>query len=122
MEAAIDAGQAASYVSVAQTAMFPLERNFTRDAVGLQDSFARLDGATQSFHTAKRSSGDPRGLRREREVAAMLATARWICASALERRETRGIHRRRDFPALNAAAPRNLRLRGVDEHQFAWAG
>ena len=32
----IDAGQAASYISVAQAAMFPLERNFTRDAAGLR--------------------------------------------------------------------------------------
>jgi len=119
---AIDTEQAASYISVAQAAMFPLERNFTRDAVGLQDSLARLDDATRSFRNAKRSSSEPRDRRREREIAAMLATARWICVSALERRETRGIHRRRDFPALNDdAAPRNLRLRGVDEHRVAWA-
>jgi succinate dehydrogenase/fumarate reductase flavoprotein subunit len=51
----------------------------------------------------------------------MLATARWICASAVERRETRGIHRRRDFPALKDAPPRSLRLRGVDEHAVLWA-
>ena len=64
-----------------------------------------------------RSCPDRRGRRREREVAAMLATARWICASALERRETRGIHRRRDFPILIDAPPRSLRLRGVHEHK-----
>ena len=33
---AIGAGQAAAYISVAQAAMFPLERNFTRDAAGLR--------------------------------------------------------------------------------------
>lgn len=119
---AIDAEQAASYISVAQAAMFPLERNFTRDQAGLQDSLARLDDATRSFRDAKRSSSDSRGRRREREIAAMLATARWICVSALERRETRGIHRRRDFPASNdAAAPRSLRLHGLDEQKVAWA-
>jgi succinate dehydrogenase/fumarate reductase flavoprotein subunit len=102
--------------------MFPLERNFTRDAVGLQDSLARLDGAARSFRNAKRSSSDPRGRRREREIAAMLATACWVCVSALERRETRGIHRRRDFPALNdSAVPRSLRLRGLDQQEVAWA-
>jgi succinate dehydrogenase/fumarate reductase flavoprotein subunit len=118
---AIDAGQAAFYISVAQAAMFPLERNFTRDAAGLQDSLARLDDARRSFRNAKRSSSDPRGRRREREIAAMLATARWICASALERRETRGIHRRRDFPAVSDVPVRSLTLRGIDAHKFAWA-
>jgi succinate dehydrogenase/fumarate reductase flavoprotein subunit len=101
--------------------MFPLERNFTRDAVGIMDSLARLDDAWRSFCTARRSSSDSRGRRREREVAAMLATARWICASALQRRETRGIHRRRDFPGFNDAPARSLMLRGVCEHKVAWA-
>jgi succinate dehydrogenase/fumarate reductase flavoprotein subunit len=119
--AAIDAGKAAYYISVAQAAMFPLERNFTRDAGGLQDSLARLDDACRSFRSARRSRSACRGRRREREVAGMLATARWICASALERCETRGIHRRRDFPAVNDAPPRSLTLRGVYEHRLAWA-
>ena len=118
---AIDAGQAAFYISVAQAAMFPLERNFTRDAAGLRDSLDRLDDARRSLCEAERTSSDPRGRRREREIAAMLATARWICASALERRETRGIHRRRDFPAVSDAPVRGLKLRGIDEHKFAWA-
>jgi succinate dehydrogenase/fumarate reductase flavoprotein subunit len=118
---AIDTGKAAYYISVAQAAMFPLERNFTRDGAGLRDSLARLDDAFRSFREGKRKSSDGRGRRREREVAAMLATARWICASALERRETRGIHRRRDFPACDDVARRSLQLRGVDEHRVAWA-
>jgi succinate dehydrogenase/fumarate reductase flavoprotein subunit len=119
--AALDAEQAASYISVAQAAMFPLERNFTRDAVGLQDSLARLNDARQFFRESKRSCFDARARRRGREVDAMLATARWICASALERRETRGIHRRRDFPAVTDAFPDSLRLSGIDEHEVAWA-
>jgi succinate dehydrogenase/fumarate reductase flavoprotein subunit len=118
---AIGAGQAASYISAAQAAMFPLERNFTRDAAGLRDSLTRLDDARRSFHEAERTRSDSRGRRREREIAAMLATARWISGSALERRETRGIHRRRDFPAADGAPPRSLRLQGIDEHQIAWA-
>ena len=118
---AIDPGQAASYISVAQAAMFPLERNFTRDAVGLQDSLARLDDARRSSHETKRSSSDARARRSGREIDAMLATARWICASALERRETRGIHRRRDFPAVDDAPPESLKFSGIDERKVAWA-
>jgi succinate dehydrogenase/fumarate reductase flavoprotein subunit len=120
-QTAIDAERAAAYISVAQASMFPLERNFTRDAAGLRDSLARLDDAFRPLRKDRRMRSDGRGRRREREVAAMLATARWICASALERRETRGIHRRRDFPALKDALPRSLRVRGVDEHEVAWA-
>jgi succinate dehydrogenase/fumarate reductase flavoprotein subunit len=120
-QSAIDAEQAADYISLAQASMFPLERNFTRDAAGLRDSLARLDGAFRSLCTDRRMSSDGRGRRREREVAAMLATARWICASALERRETRGIQRRRDFPALKDSPPRSLRLRGVHELKVLWA-
>jgi succinate dehydrogenase/fumarate reductase flavoprotein subunit len=118
---AIDAEQAASYISAAQAAMFPLERNFTRDAAGLRDSLARLDDAFRRLREGPRKSSDGRGRRREREVAAMLATARWICSSALVRRETLGIHRRRDFPGSNHVAPRSLQLRGVDGHTLAWA-
>ena len=118
---AIDPDEAAAYISVAQASMFPLERNFTRDAAGLQDSLARLDDAFRSFRAGERKRSDGRGRRREREVAAMLATARWICASALERRETRGIHRRREFPSVEHGPSRSLRLRGVDDYQVAWA-
>lgn len=120
-QTAIDAERAAAYISVVQASMFPLERNFTRDAAGLRDSLARLDDAFRSFRQGERRSSDGRGRRREREVAAMLATARWICASALERRETRGIHRRRDFPACSDVSRRSLELRGVDEHKVLWA-
>jgi succinate dehydrogenase/fumarate reductase flavoprotein subunit len=101
--------------------MFPLERNFTRDAAGLQDSLVSLDEARRSFRETQGSSADGRARRRGREIGAMLATARWICASALERRETRGIHRRRDFPAANEAPPESLRLREVHEHKVGWA-
>ncbi|MGX1324681.1 succinate dehydrogenase/fumarate reductase flavoprotein subunit [Bradyrhizobium sp. USDA 377] len=33
-----------------------------------------------------------------REAAAMLATARWMYRSALARQESRGMHRRDDYP------------------------
>ncbi|MBV9288063.1 MAG: FAD-binding protein [Hyphomicrobiales bacterium] len=119
--AAIDPEQAPAYVSVAQAAMFPLERNFTRDAASLRDALERLDEARRSLSAAPRSRSDARSRRRERETAAMLAAAHWICTSALERRETRGIHRRRDFPSYSDGPPRSLRLRGVDDCRIGWA-
>ncbi len=44
----------------------------------------------------------------------MTATARWILASALQRRETRGIHRRRDHPALDPLQTHRIVTGGVD--------
>jgi succinate dehydrogenase/fumarate reductase flavoprotein subunit len=44
----------------------------------------------------------------------MLAAARWIYSSALERRETRGVHRRRDYGAPDGGPPKRFEIRGVD--------
>jgi succinate dehydrogenase/fumarate reductase flavoprotein subunit len=38
---------------------------------------------------------------RTREAASLLAAGRWVYASANERTETRGLHRRTDFPDLD---------------------
>ena len=51
---------------------------------------------------------------RSRETEAMLAVARMISVAADARRESRGIHRRRDRPGLNAGQARSLVLRGLD--------
>jgi len=44
-----------------------------------------------------------RDAQRSREAAALVATARFAYTSARERRETRGMHRRVDFPTLDPA-------------------
>jgi succinate dehydrogenase/fumarate reductase flavoprotein subunit len=38
---------------------------------------------------------------RTREAASLLAAGRWIYTSALERTESRGLHRRTDFPGYD---------------------
>lgn len=44
----------------------------------------------------------------------MTATARWMYASALERTETRGMHKHMDHPALDPAQQRRLVCGGLE--------
>lgn len=44
----------------------------------------------------------------------MLACARWAISSAVVRRDSRGMHRRTDFPEFQKDAPRRLHVKGVD--------
>jgi len=113
-ESAIAPEDAASSISAAQAEMFPLERNFTRDEGTIRDSLHRLDATWRALLTARHVHQDRRLLCRSREAVAMLATARWIYASALKRRETRGIHRRRDHPKLSPAQSWRLEVGGFD--------
>jgi succinate dehydrogenase/fumarate reductase flavoprotein subunit len=103
----------AAAIKAVQSELFPLERNFSRDEMTMRGSLSRLDSAWQAFETAGTSSHKGESPHKARETAAMLASARWIYASALERRETRGIHRRRDHPAPDSAPPARLQVRGV---------
>jgi succinate dehydrogenase/fumarate reductase flavoprotein subunit len=49
-----------------------------------------------------------------REAAAMVATARWMYSSAIERQETRGMHRHLDYPELDANQQHYLISGGLD--------
>ncbi|NWK96148.1 succinate dehydrogenase/fumarate reductase flavoprotein subunit [Sphingobium lactosutens] len=49
-----------------------------------------------------------------REQAAMVAAARWVCASALARTESRGMHMRTDKPGLDPALGARLLTGGLD--------
>jgi succinate dehydrogenase/fumarate reductase flavoprotein subunit len=97
-----------------QAEMFPLARNFQREAGDMRGALHRLNDA---WRLARRMGGarDRRALYRSREAAAMIATARWIYSSALARSETRGIHRRRDHQTLDLAQSHRLEIDGLDE-------
>jgi aspartate oxidase len=49
----------------------------------------------------------------------MLAHARWLYASALERSETRGMHKRLDFPKLDPGQQQRRLVGGLDA---IWTG
>ena len=44
----------------------------------------------------------------------MVATARWMYRTAIERTETRGMHKHMDFPGLDPAQQRRLISGGLD--------
>jgi succinate dehydrogenase/fumarate reductase flavoprotein subunit len=79
-----------------QDEVFPYELNYFREAGRLGDSLRRLDGLWSEASNA--AASDDQELLRAREAAAMLATARWMYRSALARQESRGMHRRDDYP------------------------
>ncbi len=106
--------EAADWIEIAQSQVFPLNHSYARDEPTLLWSLARLNGAWRSARAARRATGDAGAAARGREAAAMIATARWIATAALARRETRGVHRRTDFPALDAARPARLELSGLN--------
>ncbi len=102
--------------AVVREEMLPLERNFFRSGEGLERSMARLDGlwrdAGEGLQPDRRRV--PADTVREREAAALLMTSRWALASAIERKETRGMHRRADFPGPSAACSRRLHVSGTE--------
>jgi succinate dehydrogenase/fumarate reductase flavoprotein subunit len=108
-------------VASVQSEMLPFDRNYWRSGSNLAASIARFDREWADVRDglAPPPTDDARAAAREtvraRETAAMLATARWINVSALERTETRGLHRRSDFPNLDPAQTHHLISGGLDE-------
>ena len=96
-------------VAAIQAEMLPLDRSFWRSADRLTASAAALErawrGALDLQHRVESIKA--------REVLAMAATARWINASARERKETRGIQRRVDIPGTDPAQAGSIRSGGL---------
>lgn len=103
-----------SVVEAVQAEVFPYERNWTRSDDLLNDSLQRLDDLWLKL----RSSAPARDVQeavRAREAAAMVATSRWMYRSALQRTETRGMHRRQEYKALDEGQRHRLLSGGLDE-------
>lgn len=100
-------------IAAVQQEILPLDRNFFRTGAKLASSLDRLDDL---WRQARRGLSSARhDVVKTREAAAMLAHARWIVASACERRESRGMHRRLDHPGLDPSMQRRLVVQGLDE-------
>jgi succinate dehydrogenase/fumarate reductase flavoprotein subunit len=104
----------AASVKAVQDEVYPYQHNYFRNADTLSESLGRLD--RQWLHLRQsRSAGDLDSLLRAREAAAMTATARWMYRSALQRTETRGMHKREDFPKIDPAQHHLISTGGLDE-------
>jgi len=102
----------ASVVLGVQNEVLPYDKNIFRTQERLSASLARLDALWNTL--GGEPPDDLRGILRTREAAAMVATARWMYESALARRESRGMHRRLDYPNADPAQTHRLITGGLD--------
>jgi len=103
----------AEIIAAVQQEILPLDRSFLRNGVALERSFERVDRLWRELAGGLLAGGP--ALVDAREAAAMVATARWMIASATERRETRGINRRLDHLDTDPEQQRSLWSGGLDE-------
>jgi succinate dehydrogenase/fumarate reductase flavoprotein subunit len=103
----------AALTRAVQHEVFPYELNYFREASRLDGALARLDAAWGDASEADAAAASD--LLRARESAAMLATARWMYRSALARQESRGMHRRDDYPGQDERFRHYITAGGLDE-------
>ncbi len=114
----------ADIVATVRAHMLPLELNFYRNARDLERTRVSLDDAWTDLgfdHDVGRSAPTPEAVKR-REAAAMLACARWAISSAIVRRDSRGMHRRTDFPEFRRDMPSRIYARGLDAVEVSGDG
>ncbi|HLO87134.1 MAG TPA: FAD-binding protein [Nostocaceae cyanobacterium] len=99
-------------IQAVQAEVFPYDRNLFRTTEGLTDSLTRLDHLWQEIRSSQAENSQ---IIRAREAAAMVATARWMYNSALERKETRGMHKHLDYPEQDANQQHHLISGGLDQ-------
>ncbi|MDQ1658005.1 MAG: hypothetical protein QOD41_3088 [Cryptosporangiaceae bacterium] len=107
-----DPGQYREVVAAVQEQVLPYEKNYLRHGERLRPALDSLDATWTALRAGLRGSGAERF--RAREAAAMAAHARWMYHSALARTETRGMHKRADFPEQDPAQHHRLLTGGLD--------
>ncbi|MBD2410437.1 pyridine nucleotide-disulfide oxidoreductase [Nostoc calcicola FACHB-389] len=99
-------------IQAVQAEVFPYEKNLFRTEQGLTESLGRLNHLWQEIRSSQVTSNQE--LIRARESAAMVATARWMYSSAIERKETRGMHKHLDYPEQDPNQQHYLISGGLD--------
>ncbi len=97
----------------AQALVLPYDVNLFRQRSALEPALAGLDDLWRGLRGGLRASGED--VFRAREAAAMTAHGRWMFNAALARTETRGMHKRLDFPDQDPDQHRRLTTGGLDE-------
>jgi succinate dehydrogenase/fumarate reductase flavoprotein subunit len=91
----------------------PTEINLFRVEKNLQSSLQRLDLVWNEIRLGILANES--NVVRVRESVAMTATARWMYSSALERRETRGMHKRLDYKQQDSNFHYRILTGGLDD-------
>jgi succinate dehydrogenase/fumarate reductase flavoprotein subunit len=100
-------------IDTVRSEMLSYDRALWRRRESLEASQNRLDDAWAAL-SRHRQAADLDQVA-ARETAALLATARWSTAAALERAETRGLHARADAPEASSGGARRLLAGGLDQ-------
>lgn len=104
---------AASVVKAVQDEVFPYDKNIFRSEKTLLESLAKLEEQWKLVQGAPLQD-TAQHLIRSRETVGLLATARWSYFAGLERTETRGMHKRLDFPQIDPTQRHYLAVGGLD--------
>ncbi|MBD2615300.1 MAG: FAD-dependent oxidoreductase [Nostoc sp. ZfuVER08] len=99
-------------IEAVQGEVFPYQKNLFRTEQSLTESLATLNHLWQEIRSSQVTSNQE--LIRAREAAAMVATARWMYSSAIERKETRGMHKHLDYPEQDPNQQHYLISGGLD--------
>lgn len=110
---ALTASRTQERIEAVKEEVTPYDRNLFRTDEGLAQSLGRLDDLWKDIRGSV-STLDAEGVK-ARETAAMTATARWMYRTAQARTETRGMHKREDYPKMDAAQRYRLVTGGLDD-------
>ena len=100
-------------IKATQAEVFPYNRNYFRNEQTLTESLQRLHSLWDEIRNGQ--VADNSNIIRTREAAGMVATARWMYSSALERKETRGMHKHLDYPEQDTKQQHHLISGGLDQ-------
>jgi len=104
--------QANELIKNIQAEVKPLDINLFRTEGKLAPSLQRLNALWDEAKVHLHESNQD--LLKVRESAAMLATSRWMYTAALQRKETRGMHKRIDFAQTDDKQHHRLITSGLD--------